>query len=104
MKIISIQSVSLALDAMYRNYSKKKIDQKLIEKRTIKFTDKKPKDKEFESDYVYLVKKEDSDIDIEVYDDNVSDFSFIDLTLFDVFVRIVLACLFISIIERLVKS
>ena len=67
---------------------KKKIDQKLIEKRTIKFTDKKPEDKEFESDYVYLVKKEDSDIDIEVYDDNVSDFSFIDLTLFDVFVRI----------------
>ena len=67
---------------------KKKIDQKLIEKRTIKFVDKKPEDKEFESDYVYLVKKEDSDIDIEVYDDNVSDFSFIDLTLFDVFVRI----------------
>ena len=60
----------------------------MIEKRTIKFTDKKPEDKEFESDYVYLVKKEDSDIDIEVYDDNVSDFSFIDLTLFDVFVRI----------------
>lgn len=28
MKIISIQSVALVLDAMYRNYSKKKIDQK----------------------------------------------------------------------------
>ena len=31
MKIISIQSVSLALDAMYRNYSKKKIDQKTFD-------------------------------------------------------------------------
>lgn len=31
MKIISIQSVSLVLDAMYRNYSKKKIDQKTFD-------------------------------------------------------------------------
>lgn len=32
MKIISIQSVSLALDAMYRNYSKEKIDQKTFDR------------------------------------------------------------------------
>lgn len=31
MKIISIQSVALALDAMYRNYSKKKIDQRTFD-------------------------------------------------------------------------